>query len=292
MSGIERPETDRREADHREAILLEAEGWELIQRGFAGDRRLLDAAEERFRKAETLCRSWGDREGLVGILSGRAAILRNSGEKEKILAAIDLYTEEIALLADAGREREVAAYQCNVALAYRDLATADPEGAIEFIGRGLDEGRRALALNEKLGHRPGLAQGSSVIADLCLLLADRDPELKENHLATAATLYRTAEELWTGIDPEGQAMARMGLAEAYIGMGKNLDGAEALLDEAAREYTGEGETGRPVAYQLSQIHALRSRLLQAQGRTEEALEERRLAIELLNKAGFGRGGAE
>lgn len=283
-----RPATDaEREAVRREAILLKAGAWELIRRGFAEDRHYLDAAEDQLKQAEALCRSIGDGEGLVGILGGRGAILRSSGEKDKILAALSLYTEEVGLLADANREKEVAAYQSNVVMAYRDLATVDPENALAYIGRGLDIGQTALAVSQRLADRGGMAQGSANLADLCVLLAEHDPDLTDNHLATAATLYRTAEELWDGVDEDGLAMARMGLAEVYIRLGRNFDGAEALLDQAAETY--RQRHGQPVAYQLAQVHALRARLHKAQGRPEDAAEERRQAAGLLERLGFGLG---
>ncbi len=277
-----------REAAWQEAILLKAEAWELIRRGFAEDRRHLEAADGKLRQAEALCRSIGDREGLVGILGGRGAILRSSGEKGKLLAAISLYTEEIGILADADREKEVAVYQSNIVAAYRDLATVDPEKAVEYIGRGLEIGQAALTVSQRLSDRAGMAQGSANLADLCALLAEHDPELSENHLATAATLYRTAEELWTEVDDDGVALARMGLAEVYIRLGRNLDGAEALLDQA-EEFYGRSGT-QSIGYQQSQIHALRARLREAEGRPEDAAEERRKAVEILDRMGFGPGG--
>lgn len=277
-----------REATRQEAILLKAEAWELIRRGFAEDRRHLEAADRKLRQAEALCRSIGDREGLVGILGGRGAILRSSGEVDKLLTAISLFTEEIGILADADREPEVAVYQSNIVAAYRDLATVDPDKAVEYIGRGLDIGQAALTVSQRLSDRAGMAQGSANLADLCVLLAGHDPELGENHLATAASLYRAAEELWTGVDDDGVALARMGLAETYVRLGRNLEGADALLDQAEDFYGRPG--GQGVGYQQSQVHALRARLREAQGRPEEAAEERRQASEIMERIGFGAGG--
>ncbi|MHB0884425.1 MAG: hypothetical protein ACYC6V_02640 [Bacillota bacterium] len=281
MSEVER------EAARQEAILLKAEAWELIRRGFAEDRHHLEAADRKLRQAEALCRSIGDREGLVGILGGRGAILRTSGEVDKLLAAVSLYTEEVGILADADREKEVAVYQSNIVAAYRDLATVDPEQAVEYIGRGLEIGQAALTVSQRLSDRAGMAQGSANLADLCVLLAEHDPELGENHLATAATLYRTAEELWTGVDDDGLAMARMGLAEVYIRLGRNFDGAEALLEQAGEFYGRSGD--QSVGYQRSQVHALRARLLTAEGRPAEAADERRKAAEIMDRLGFGPG---
>lgn len=278
---------DEREAARREAILLKAEAWQLIRRGFAENRGHLAGAEEKLKKAEALCRSTGDREGLVGILAGRGAILRSSGQKDQILAAIGLYMEEIGILAEADREKEVAAYQSNVVMAYRDLATVDPENALDHLGRGFEIGQAALAASRRLADRAGMAQGSANLAELCMLLADNDPELAEDHLATAVVLYRAAEELWTELDREGLAAARMGLAEAYLRLGRNLEGVEELLEQSAEIYAGAD--GGPVVYQLAQVHALRARLRQAQGRPAEAAEERGKAIDLFERLGFWRG---
>ncbi len=184
---------------------------------------------------------------MVGALSGRATVLRSSGVPEAIRRAIGLYREEAALLRDLGREDEMPEALVGLALAYRDLATADPTAALE-LGEGVTACREALGRAEGTGKRDVQALAACTLADLCLVMARVDGEAyRERHLKEALAFYGQAEKLWADTDQDGLALCRLGLAEAYIALGENLEGARDLLEEVpllprlrrnARERTG------------------------------------------------------
>ncbi len=271
---------------------LKAQGWGYYRAAFTHGRQLWDHALAAFERAEDLYREVGSRqarEGLIGTLSGRGTVLRSSGAPEAIRQAIGLYEEEITLLRELGGDDDLPEALVNLGLAYRDMATVDPAGAAGDLEKGARVCREALEGAKKGGDQDGQALAASTLADLSLVLARLDaPEFREQHLKEALAFYGQAEKLWEGRDQDGLALCRLGLAETYIAMGRNLEGARDLLDEILdyyREYAGPPVKG-PVLYQIAQVKELQARLFEAEGKPDEAAAVRREARESLKTLGF------
>lgn len=270
---------------------LKAQGWGYYRAAFTHGRQLWDHAQAAFERAEALYREVGTqegREGLVGALSGRGTVLRSSGAPEAIREALGLYEEEVALLREFGREAELPEALVNLALAYRDLATVDPAAAAG-LGKGVQACREALEGAKRAGRPDAQALAASTLGDLCLVMARLDTEdHRQQHLKEALAFYGQAEKLWEDRDQDGLALCRLGLAEAYIDMGRNLEGARDLLDEVLRyysDYAGTPVTG-PVRYQIAQVRELEARLLETEGKPEEAAQARKEAKDNLGALGF------
>jgi hypothetical protein len=80
----------------------------------------------------------------------------------------------------------------------------------------------------------------------------------------------------------------MGMAEAYIALGRNLEGARDFLAEVHRyyaEYAGAPVKG-PVRYQMAQVKELEARILDAEGKPEEAAQAREEGRQNLDALGF------
>jgi tetratricopeptide (TPR) repeat protein len=270
--------------------VLKAQGWGFYRAAFTHGRRMWDQALAAFEQSEALFRELGDRAGLAGAVAGRATVLRSLGEPGAIRQSVTLYHEEIDLLREAGREDDLPGAFANLALAYRDLVTADPSASGE-ISRGVAACREALEAAKAHGKPEMEALASSTLGDFCLLLAERDdPDYRGRHLREAMGFFGQAEKLWEERDPEGQALARMGLAEAYIALGRNLEGARDLLDEVRRYYEtySGGPVSGPVRYQIAQVKTLQARLLETEGDLEGAARARQEAMDDFEALGFTR----
>lgn len=277
---------------------LKAQGWGYYRAAYTHGRQLFDHARVAFEQAEALFRESGGPEGKAGLataLSGRGAVLRAAGEADAIRRAIALFEEQAAILRELetqghpGIQPDLAEAQVNLALAYRDLATVDPGSAAD-LEKGIVACRRALETAERAGKPEDRALAASTLADLCLVLARLDAgEYHQQHLKEALAFYGQAEKLWQDRDPEGLALCRLGMAETYIAMGRNLEGARDLLEEALRYYTDYSGTPvkGPVRYQIAQAKELEARLLEAEGKPGEAAEARRQAKDHLQALGFG-----
>jgi tetratricopeptide (TPR) repeat protein len=280
-------ETDREET-RRWAEVLKAQGWGSYRAAFTHGRKLWDQALAAFEQSEALFRDLGEKEGLIGVLSGRATVLRSSGDPESIRRSVALYHEEIDLIRESGREEELPGALVNLGLAYRDLATVTPEAAAE-MAKGIEACREALEKAKRADRPDEAALATCTLADLSLLLAGLDrPEYRERHLKEAMGFYGQAEKLWEERDEDGRTMARLGLAEAYIALGRNLEGARDLLEEVLRYYEtyAGGPVSGPVRYQIAQVKALEARLLEAEGNPEEAARIRQEARDHLEVLGF------
>lgn len=270
---------------------LKAQGWGFYRAAYTHGRQLWDHALAAFEQAEALYREAGGQEGtegLLGALSGRGSVLRSSGRPEAIREAIRLYEEEIGLLRELGRATDLPEALVNVGLACRDLATVQPSAAA-----GLEKGVRAcheaLELARSQGRPEAQALAASTVADLCLVLARLDAEdYRHQHLKEALAFYGQAEKLWEDRDPDGLALCRLGLAETYIAMNRNLDGARDLLGEVEKYYLAYAGTPvkGPVRYQLAQVKELQARLAEAEGKPEEAARARAEARAGLEALGF------
>lgn len=277
----------------RWAERFKAQGWAYYRAAFTHGRQLWEHALIAFEQAEGLLRDAATpraREGLIGVLSGKGSVLRSTGDPEGIRQALGLYREEIALLREFGRERELPEALVNVALACRDLATVDPTRAAE-LSQGVAACREALETARRLDRPEAEALAANTLGDLCLVLARLDlEEYRDRHAREAVGFYGQAEKLWQDRDEDGVTLARMGLAEAYITLGQNLEGARDLLEEALRyyrDYSGRPVSG-PVRYQIAQVKELEARLYEAEGKVEDAARARREARESLESLGFGQ----
>ncbi len=270
---------------------LKAQGWGYYRAAFTHGRQLWDLARAAFEQAEALYREVGTsegRNGLVGTLSGRGTVLRSSGVPEAIREALGLYDEEISLLRELGREADLPEALVNLALAYRDLATVEPAAAVD-LEKGIRACREALESARRFGRPEAQALAASTLGDLCLVMARLDTEdYRQPHLKEALAFYGQAEKLWQDRDQDGLALCRLGLAETYITMGRNLEGARDLLDEVLsyyRDYSGTPVKG-PVRYQIAQVKELEARLLEAEGKVKEAAVARQEARDNLGVLGF------
>jgi hypothetical protein len=275
----------------RWAERLKAQGWGYYRAAYTHGRQLWEHALTAFEQAEALFREVGTdaaRAGLVGTLSGRATVLRSSGAPEAIRQALGLYEEEVALLRELGRRDDVPEALVNLALAHRDLMTVEP-AETPGLARAVGVCREALDGAKRTGDEGVQALALSTLADLCLFIAGIDtPDLRERHLKEALAFYGQAEKLWEGRDEDGRALARMGMAEAYIALGRNLEGARDFLAEVHHyyaEYAGLPVKG-PVRYQMAQVKELEARLLEAEGKPEDAAQAREEGRRNLDALGF------
>jgi len=274
------------------AEILKSQGWGYYRAAFTHGRQLWDQALTAFEQAEAIFRQEDSPEGLVGALSGRASVLRSSGRPESIRKALELYREETRLLETMeDRQAELARSWVNQALAYRDLLTVAPTEA-RRAAEAIEACRRALEAAKRAAE-PGVeALAACTVADLCLVMARLDdPSFKEKHLKEAMGFYGQAERLWEDNDPDGQALARLGLAEAYIALGQNLEGARDLLHEVLTYYEdySKGPVSGPVRYQIAQVKELEAGLYEAEGDPERAARARQEALGHLKALGFAPG---
>ncbi len=258
-------------------------GWNAYEQAFSQGYACLDTARGHFLEAEALARSGGDPSLLIGVLSGLGAVARASGQPQEVERALHYYWEEVDILRELGHELEAADLHAEIEAVYRDLAALMPDRALRFLKEGLDAGIKALEMIKRHQNRFVMARVGNAVADICQVLSDYDTDYREFHLQMAADLYRQGLETWSEQE-EGQAVARMGLAEVYLRMGKNLDAADVLLDEALGIYTSL--PGQRVDYQIAQIHTLKGQLMATQGKPEDAKEKLRQAITMFRKLGI------
>lgn len=186
------------------------------------------------------------------------------------------------------RERDLPEALVNLALAYRDLITVEPAESGEMT-KGVEACREALDLAKRTCKPEAEALCACTLADLSLVMARLDREdYRETHLKEALGFYGQAEKLWEDRDKDGQALARLGLAETYILLRRNLDGARDLLEEVLDYYVNYAGTpvSGPVRYQVAQVKELQARLFEAEGKPEEAAQARQEARDQLERLGF------
>lgn len=261
------------------------DGWQAYQRTFTEGRAQLAVALGFFSSAEAECRKVRDFPALVGVLSGLGAVARATGGKEELERALRFYWEEVDILTSLGRQLEAADRHAELEAVYRDLAMVDEERALVYLKEGLEVGTKAMDTARQYQDRGILARIGVAVADSCQLLAEHDREYAEHHLEMAADLYLQAAQTWE--DPEGKALAGMGLAEVYIRLGKNLEGAQDLLEQAMTAY--QQLPGGPVDYQVAQIHALMGRLFAQTGDIQRACRHVREAVEIFTRLGVDLG---
>lgn len=292
------PPGDEHQTDERlsEVVRLRDEGWENLARSRTEGRQYLAAAYRCFTEAEAISREHGDREALVGVLRGIGDVLRATGNPANMETAVRYYQEEVDILQSLRREREMGDHLATLQLCYRDLATAEPERALELIRQGVEIGEKCLTIARKHQDKPALANASANLADLFVLLATHDEAMRESHLGLAADLFRHADSLWgevaAALDNEQDAavvrvqaaQAKMGLAEVYTRLGSNLDGAAALLDEAEEAY--RQAPGGPVHYQLAQIQMLRAYLEDRRGNPQAAARHAEAGRSIFERLGY------
>jgi len=257
------------------------DGWQAYQRTFTEGRSQLLAAHDFFSSAEAECRKVREFPELVGVLSGLGAVARATGGKEQLEKALHFYWEEVDILTSLGRQLEAADRHAELEAVYRDLAMVDDERALVYLKEGLEVGIKAMEVARRHQDRGILARVGVAVADICQLLAEHDREYAEHHLEMAADLYLQASQTWE--DAEGKAMAGMGLAEVYLRLGKNLEGAQDLLEQAMAVY--RQLPGGPVDYQVAQIHALLGRLFAQSGDGARASRHVREAVEIFTRLG-------
>lgn len=261
------------------------DGWQAYQRTFTEGRSQLAVAQGFFSSAEAECRRVRDFPELVGVLSGLGAVARATGGKAELEKALRLYWEEVDILTSLGRQLEAADRHAELEAVYRDLAMVDEERALVYLKEGLEVGSKAMDIARQHQDRGILSRVGVAVADICQLLAEHDREYAGHHLEMAADLYLQASQTWE--DAEGRAMAGMGLAEVYIRLGKNLEGAQDLLEQAMAAY--QKLPGGPVDYQVAQIHALLGRLFAQAGDGQRASRHVREAVEIFARLGVELG---
>lgn len=272
----------------RLADVLKAQGWGYYRAAYTHGRGLFDQALDAFQQAAAIYRDVGDQAGLAAAIGGQATVLRSSGRPEAIRRASDLHQEQIGILRDLGAEAAMPEALINLALASRDLATADPAAA-GVVAAGVGACREAMTLAKRGQSLDQMALATATLADLCLVMAEIDePAYRDTHLQEALGFYGQALQLWGERDPDGAALARMGLAEAYIALGRNLEGARDLLGEVLEYYTTytAAPVSGPVRYQIAQVRELEARLLEAEGQPGQAAAKREEARDQLETLGF------
>jgi tetratricopeptide (TPR) repeat protein len=257
-------------------------GWQAFDRAFTEGREQLTLAAEHFARAEAECRRERDYPGLVGVLSGLGAVHRALGDRADLEKALRYYWEEVDILTSLGRELEAAERHAELGAVYRDLAAADGDRALLYLKEGLEVGMKALEVARRYQARETCARISMAVADICQVLSDHDLEYAEFHLEMAADLYRQSAEVWPA-DAEGRAITNLGLAEVYVRLGKNLEGARVLLEQALEIY--QALPGGQVDYQLGQVHAVLGRLYARSGDRPRAAAHIRTAVGIFQRLG-------
>jgi len=251
---------------------------------FTQGAAFLAMAREQLAQAEAMARQAGDDDTLAAVLGLWAAVLRAGAGRDDIARAVDYLRQQVGLLEAQGRGQEAAEAMSNLPALYRDLATVDPEHALAYLHEGLRAGEEALGRAAELDARGAMAATSAHLGDLCLILADADAEREDEYLQVAAGLYGKADQTFGDRDRDGQVLARLGLAETYIRMGKNLEGARDFLHEALDFYSRH--EGGEVTYQVAFVYSLLARLEDTMGDHAAAREHREQAITLWRNLGF------
>lgn len=291
-------------------------GWKAYQKSFSLGREHAREALDLFAGAVSTLREKADYDNLPLALNGMGASLHLLGSPEDLRQAEKCYDEEVRLLERAKNVQELAQAVSSEQAVLRDLALVQPELAFDCLEKGLRLGEKGMTLATRTKDEKSLAWVSQTTADLCSILARMDRSMAETHLETAIDLYRKADALWdrvvlrarprkpaasaeqaggrapagpSGQAPsisreaaEGKALALLGMAEAYIMLGRDLGEARAMVDKAKAYYAGAGSG----AYQMGHVESLYGSLALAEGDREQALHHFQDAGETFRHLGF------
>lgn len=272
-------------------------GWKAYQKAFSSGKEYAYEALELFEGAVETLREIDDRGNLPLALDGMGACFHLLGTGDDIEQARGCYNEEMKLLERSGSKEELVQVISSQQAVLRDLALLSPASAFLYLEEGLKLGERGMTLATKTRDERSLAWVTKTTADLCCVLARIDSVYTSSHLDTAIDLYEKAVVLWDRVmerghpgerqshgaragsrTPESGGMAGagqvlesktltlLGLSQAYIMQGKNLDIARSILDQARFFYS----SGRPDLYQLAHVESLYGDLALAEGNREEA----------------------
>lgn len=295
-------------------------GWKAYQKSFSSGREQASEALSFFVGAAETLRDSEDMENLPLALDGMGAALHLLGTHEDLLRAEKCYDEEMKLLDRAGNVQELTQAVSSEQAVLRDLALLAPESAFVHLEKGLKLPDRGITLAAKMRDEKSLAWVSQTTADLCCVLARIDSLYAGSHLDVAVDLYEKAAILWdrvaargrsrktnsagaaasrrkparpqAGAAPgeaaEGKTLGLLGMAEAYIMQGKNLDAARILLDGARDFYLKAG----PGSYQMGHVESLYGGLCLAEGDRDRAFGHFENAAGIFRRLGFtlDRGG--
>lgn len=274
-------------------VSMIAGGWEAYQKSFSmGKEHLVDALS-LFREAEALLREVGDHENLPLALDGKGAVLHAMGNVRDLRLAAECYDEETTLLKSHGNQIEMMQAISSHQAVLRDLALLEPEGAFARIKKGLKMGEEAIDIAASLRDERALAWASQTTADLCVVLSRLDSPCSRSHLSVALDLYRGAGELWDRVRGgavglgirearEGRALSLLGMAEALVMLGQDLDSAEDFIKEANDIYLPLGTN----SYQMGHVKSLFGSLYLAKGDKAAAARHFREARETFSRLGF------
>lgn len=266
------------------------EAYELLEKSYSSGRELAHEAAHCFEAALAEAGEDAEENLIALILEGRAQALHAAGDLPSLEAAVKCYEEAVLHLHNAGEVLRIPLVVSGYQACCRDLALLQPAVALDMVQKGLTAGQEALSLALSLHDGRSVALLSQTTADLCCVMADLDPEMRREHIEVALEMYERAELFWeeqAGYEtPEGKIIAQLGMAEAYIKLGKNLDSALQFLDQAREFY----ENTQPSSYQLGQVFVLYGRLFATQGESDKADEYARKAREIFSRLGFSRTG--
>lgn len=280
-------------------------GWKAYQKSFTGGKEHAREALELFAGAAESLRAQEDRENLPMALDGMGAALHLLGSLDDLKRAEKCYDEEIRLLGKASNPQELAQAISSQQAVLRDLAVLDPGSAFTYLEKGLRLGDKGMTLATTTRDERSLAWLSQTTADLCCVLSQIDRSCASSHLEVAVDLYKKAGVLWdrvatrgkprkaSGDDKplpvsaskeasDGKALTLLGLAEAYIMLGKDLDEARELLN-AVRELYRKPGSG---SYQMGHLESLYGSLALAEGDREEAARHFEEAKQVFKGLGF------
>ncbi len=281
------------------------QGWEAYNKSFIEGKGSVDEAVNLFREAAEILREAGDEINLPLALAGLGSALHALGGVDDLLEASRCYEEEGRLWGSVEASHQVVLSVTRHQAVLRDLALLQPEKGLEYVEKGLAIGERAMNEARLQEDHRDLATVTHTTADLCMVLARIDSECMASHLEVALELYGKALDIWeheaedrdfAGVDEthqadgtdeaseaaEGRAICLMGMAEAYIMLGRNLEGAESFLDDAACYYERFG----PNSYHMGHIKSLFGSLFVATGHREKAVSCFKESREIFRRLGF------
>jgi hypothetical protein len=269
-------------------------GWKAYQKSFTGGKQHAREALELFAGAADSLRAPDNRENLPLALDGMGAALHLLGSLDDLKRADKCYDEEIRLLGKASNPQELAQAISSQQAVLRDLAVLDPSNAFTYLEKGLRIGGKGMTLATKSRDERSLAALSHTTADLCCVLARLDRACAPSHLEAAVDLYEKAGALWDRVASRGKtssvpkeaqvgkSLTLLGLAEAHIMLGKDLERARELLN-AVRDFYGKSGGG---SYQMGHLESLYGSLALAEGNMEEAEEHLGDAKQIWERLGF------
>ncbi len=280
-------------------------GWKAYQKSFSSGKDHAREALDLFARAAEQLRSQEDAENLPLALDGMGAALHLLGSLDDLKRAQKCYDEEIRLLGKARNPQELAQAISSQQAVLRDLALLDPGSAFAYLEKGLKLGDKGMTLAAKSRDERSLAWVSQTTADLCCVLARIDKACSSAHLEVAVDLYQKAGLLWDRVATrgrprksaaedkpqpvstpreaaEGRALTQLGLVEAYIMLGRDLDKSRTLLGEVRELYSKPGGG----AYQMGHVLSLYGSLALAEGDREQAEARFLEARETFKRLGF------